>query len=253
MTRLGMDDDAVRTLAGRLDEQAKTIAGLVGQVEGVVVRIRVGWRGQDADSFVGQWHNQLRPAMQRAQDSISGLAQSARNNAAAQERISAVLSTPTGHPAQTGTVMHAGSASMSIAAGYAAAFKLATPPGTVLGDDGQCVQVFTDYNVNFVHGQPVGVGANHGAREFYERFDSLPGLGQYYDKVPPTTLPQAGDVVVWGAQVGGGYGHIAVCTASTGTSFEVVEQNNPEGAPVRDTTYTSMSNVIGYLRPKQPS
>jgi WXG100 family type VII secretion target len=253
MTRLGMDDDAVRTLAGRLDEQAKTIAGLVGQVEGVLSRMHVSWRGQDADSFVGRWQNQLRPAMQRAQESISGLAQSARNNAAAQERTSAVVGAPGGVAGHAGAAAHVNSSSTSIGAGYAAAFKLATPAGTVLGNDGQCVQVFTDYNLNFVHGQPVGVGANHGAREFYERFDSLPALGRYYDKVPPTTLPQAGDVVVWGSQVGGGFGHIAVCTGSTGSSFEVVEQNNPEGAPVRDTTYTSMSNVIGYLRPKQPS
>ena len=254
MAKLGMDDDAVRTLAGRLDEQAKAISGLVGQIEGVVSRMRTAWHGHDADTFVDWWHNQHRPALQRAQDSISGLAQSARSNAAAQEQTSAVkVDAGAGAAAHVGAHTSTAGAPASIGASYAAAFKAATPPGTILGDDGQCVQVFTAYNLNFVHGQPVGVGAGHGAREFYERFDSLPALGRFYDKVPASTLPQPGDVVVWGAQVGDGYGHIAVCTSSTGASFDVVEQNDPEGAPVRDTTYTSMSNVIGYLRPKQPS
>jgi WXG100 family type VII secretion target len=103
MAKLGMDDDAVRTLAARLDEQAKAITGLVGQIDGVVFHIRAAWNGHDAESFVGWWHNQHRPALERAQDSISGLAQSARNNATAQERTSAVTVT-----AQAGAAAPAG-------------------------------------------------------------------------------------------------------------------------------------------------
>jgi len=90
MAKLGMDDEAVRALAGQLDGHAKAIIGLVGQVEGVVSRMRSTWRGHDADAFTGWWHNQHRPALQRAHVSISGLAQSARNNAAAQQNASSL-------------------------------------------------------------------------------------------------------------------------------------------------------------------
>ena len=251
MAKLGMDDQAVRALAGRLDEHATAIAGLVGQIEAVVSRMHVSWHGDDAAGFVGWWHSQHRPALQRAQSAIAGLARSARNNAADQDRVSAVA---TGSPAGP-TAAHAASdpaRGTSTGAGYAAAFKASMTPGRYVGD-GQCVEVFEAYNTGFVHAPYVGVGAGNGARLFYERFDSLPSLSTYYDRIPPAAPPQPGDVVVWGAQPGNDYGHIAVCTGANGTSFDVVEQNAPAGAPVRDSTYTSMAHVLGYLRPKSPA
>jgi WXG100 family type VII secretion target len=251
MAKLGMDDQAVRALAGQLDGHAKAIAGLVGQIEGVVSRMHVSWHGDDATSFVNWWHNQHRPALQRAHDAITGLAQSARNNATEQDRVSAVATGGQAGPVAAHAAPHPAPAT-SVGAGYAAAFKASMTPGTYVGDH-QCVDVFEAYNTGVVHAPYVGVGSGNGARLFYERFDSLPDLGKYYDKIPPSAPPQAGDVVVWGAQPGNSYGHIAVCTGANGASFDVVEQNAPWGAPVRDSTYTSMAHVLGYLRPKPPA
>jgi WXG100 family type VII secretion target len=140
MAKLGMDDEAVRSLAGQLDGHAKAIIGLVGQVEGVVSRMRTTWHGHDADAFTGWWHNQHRPAMQRAHDSICGLAQSARNNATAQESASS----PTADVHAGGVAAHAGQHSSTVKSapppsldGYHAAYANHDPALRPY-DEGQC-------------------------------------------------------------------------------------------------------------------
>lgn len=75
-----------------------------------------------------------------------------------------------------------------------------------------------------------------------------------YTKIKNTAsaYPQAGDVIVWNATAGGGYGHIAVVIGSSkeDDSFTVIEQNNPLGGACRVYTYKNWNGVIGWLRPK---
>jgi WXG100 family type VII secretion target len=84
----GMDIQAVRSLAGQLDQQASHIQDAVNQTSGLVGQLEGAWQGPDAQEFRGWWEQQHRPHMMACHDAISGLAQSARNNAQAQEDAS---------------------------------------------------------------------------------------------------------------------------------------------------------------------
>lgn len=82
MTNLtGMDVVEVTRLAQRLANQAVEIQSTIGMIDGIASRISESWSGPDATEFVGWWYHQHRPALQRAQSDLSGLAQSALNNA----------------------------------------------------------------------------------------------------------------------------------------------------------------------------
>ncbi len=75
----------------------------------------------------------------------------------------------------------------------------------------------------------------------------------YFEKIVNslTAYPEAGDIVVWNENVGGGFGHTAIATGkNNGDAFEVLEQNNPTGVGVRLHTYRNYANVIGWLKPK---
>jgi len=65
----------------------------------------------------------------------------------------------------------------------------------------------------------------------------------------PEAIPQAGDIVVWGHQIGTA-GHIAIATGKADlNSLEVFEQNNPLGSAPKVNT-RSYYGVLGWLRPK---
>jgi uncharacterized protein YukE len=83
-----MDVNAIQALAGQLDAEAQRLVGIIGSVESLVRRAGAEWHGPSSIQFAADWHNRYRPAMQRAHDSIAGLASSARNNAAEQVRAS---------------------------------------------------------------------------------------------------------------------------------------------------------------------
>ena len=86
---IGMDTDAVRKVASRLDAEAQRLSAVISTTDSKVRLIQQHWRGHNAQDFVGRWQHQYRPALLRAHESISGLAQSARNNASAQDQTSA--------------------------------------------------------------------------------------------------------------------------------------------------------------------
>jgi CHAP domain-containing protein/N-acetylmuramoyl-L-alanine amidase-like protein len=61
-------------------------------------------------------------------------------------------------------------------------------------------------------------------------------------------VPQLGDIMVWNRNVGGGYGHVAICTGEGDTNYFVsLDQNwaTPKAVYVRH----SYDHVIGVLRP----
>lgn len=88
MTRVGMDVEAVRGLAGQLDHKAEGIRSLVREIEAVVHNLRSNWDGRDATQFADQWWPQHRNELNKAAEAIAGLSQSAKNNASEQEQVS---------------------------------------------------------------------------------------------------------------------------------------------------------------------
>lgn len=108
----------------------------------------------------------------------------------------------------------------------------------------QCVDLIQFYNRDVV-GAPRLSG---NAKDLFGNASA-----NHYHKLGAGTAPAKGDVAVWGASVGGGYGHAGIVTADLGGSVRILSQNNH--APYNGTTPTeiismSKSGIIGYLRPK---
>lgn len=90
MTTLGMDVDAIRALADRLDGEAQRIQHIIGVVDGIVRRSSADWHGSVAQRFASEWYGRFKPTLERAYDSVAGLASSARDNARDQDAASGV-------------------------------------------------------------------------------------------------------------------------------------------------------------------
>ncbi|GAA1702911.1 CHAP domain-containing protein [Dietzia cercidiphylli] len=108
----------------------------------------------------------------------------------------------------------------------------------------QCVDLIQFYNRDVV-GAPRLSG---NAKDLFGN-----ASGTHYHKLGSGTAPVKGDVAVWGASVGGGYGHAGIVLADQGGSVRILSQNNH--APYNGTTPTeiismSKAGIIGYLRPK---
>lgn len=85
---LGMDVDAVRGVATKLDALTHALAQILGAVDGLARHASSFWLGPDAHEFNDWWTNQHKPALERVHEAMRELAQSARNNADEQERAS---------------------------------------------------------------------------------------------------------------------------------------------------------------------
>ncbi len=82
----------------------------------------------------------------------------------------------------------------------------------------------------------------------------MPGARKdFFDWIPntPTGVPQPGDIIVWGSQVGQ-YGHTAIFIDGNAQSFRSFDQNWPVGsaAHIQAHNYTG---VLGWLRLKKPN
>lgn len=88
MARLGMDPDVVERIGTQLKSQADQIDGVISAIEGLIGEARAAWEGPDSQQFNDWWNSQHRPALTNARDAISGLGQSAMNNAADQRTVS---------------------------------------------------------------------------------------------------------------------------------------------------------------------
>ena len=85
---LGMDVEQIKSVGAQLQVQADQIGGVISAIEGLIGTAIASWTGNDATQFQDWWNSQHRPALMAAQEAISGLGQSALNNAAAQESVS---------------------------------------------------------------------------------------------------------------------------------------------------------------------
>jgi uncharacterized protein YukE len=89
MAMVGMDVEAVRGVATSLNGQADAIDGVITTIDGLITNAISVWQGSDATQFQDWWNSQHKPALMNAREAIAGLAQSANNNASAQETASA--------------------------------------------------------------------------------------------------------------------------------------------------------------------
>ena len=113
---------------------------------------------------------------------------------------------------------------------------------------GQCVDLFRFY-VKEVLGldQPKSVG---GAKEFWSNYETDPILNSNFIKIKntPEGLPESGDVMLWSARAGDGYGHVAIFLEGDLNKFTSLDQNWPTVSKCTKTEHT-YTNVLGWLRP----
>jgi len=106
----------------------------------------------------------------------------------------------------------------------------------------QCVDLANGY-IRDVLGLPIIEWTN--ACDFPEK-----GGDKYeYIENTPLGVPEKGDLIIWGASLNGGYGHIAVFVEGGVGSFRSFDQNYPTNSPCHIQGHY-YKNVIGWMRKK---
>lgn len=118
----------------------------------------------------------------------------------------------------------------------------------------QCVDLIKLY-LNKVFGLNPGAWGN--AYEYYANWTAYTTeLQKNFNRIAntPDFIPIKGDIMVWNTNVGGGYGHVAICTGEGDTSyFYSYEQNsNGHNEPMMKIRH-NYTNVYGVLRAKDQS
>ena len=253
MARMGMDVEAVESIAKGIQSDADRLGQLTTSIEALVRRLPGLWEGADAMRFVNDWWPQHRKTLGAVQESVRGLGQSALNNASEQRQASGVSSSNGGGPAAP--TAPTAPAPIAVDAGRAAA--VTSWGDGVVGrafdvdhsDGVQCVDLVKKY-VSDTVGVPENVSGVHGnADEIYANASS-----QYFDKIPVGGTPQPGDIVCVGPNgYSPDYGHVAVVESVSGGTLHLIEQSGAD--PARGTFRGTLSSVEvaaiqGYLRPK---
>jgi hypothetical protein len=130
MTLTGMNPAEVRQLAEQLRRGSEQLRNIVSQVDGRIAHS--SWAGRDSEIFKHQWWPAHRRALLLAAESVSGLGQSARNNADEQERASAASTA-----APVAQAM--GAAVSGVAVGSESQARAATPAGADSGSSAGAV------------------------------------------------------------------------------------------------------------------
>lgn len=116
--------------------------------------------------------------------------------------------------------------------------------------DGQCVDLFRQYNHEVLGiNQPKGVV---GAADFWLAYDTDSVLNTNFEKITnsDTFIPKEGDVAIWNKKMGGGFGHVGVCTGKGDlNTFESFDQNWSKISYCELVTH-NYSSFYGVLRPK---
>ena len=117
---------------------------------------------------------------------------------------------------------------------------------------GQCFDLYRQYVkevLNLPQSKPT---RDSGAASLWTDFDSDPILVDNYNKVENTAdfIPNPGDIAIWNRRMGGGYGHVAICTGKGDlNTFESFDQNWSKISYCELVTHT-YSSFYGVLRPK---
>jgi surface antigen/uncharacterized protein YukE len=268
MAQLGMDVDAVEAAGRQLQAKAQSIDAIVANLDKTVASLNGVWDGKDAQTFIHEWWPDHRKALATVSQSVGGLGQSALNNASEQRKASGSNGGGAGFGAGSGgaTLSHNDSTggrdivadAPAIAGAYFRAQKMndwaATAVGRGIDVDhaygNQCVDVINDYANKIFPGVPHGTSLGGGnAKDIFANSSST-----YFDKIPSSGTPEAGDIVCIAGTSDNGYGgHVAVVESvdSNGT-VHLIEQdgNHPDGVTYRDTLDASDHAALqGYLRP----
>lgn len=87
MTMLGMDTDGVRQLATKFTSSAEEIRSLMNSLNSQIHGVQ--WTGQDHDRFLHSWDGQHMTQLRQVAEALDAAATDARNNASAQDQVSA--------------------------------------------------------------------------------------------------------------------------------------------------------------------
>lgn len=115
----------------------------------------------------------------------------------------------------------------------------------------QCVDLATQWTA-----EAYGVGFlptpySGGARDLWEGFDNIPSLRDNFVRIAntPDFVPQEGDLVIWNANYGQGYGHVSIATGKGDrNTFESFDQN--WGGQYAHLVAHNYDGVYGVLRHK---
>lgn len=114
---------------------------------------------------------------------------------------------------------------------------------------GECVSLAKTYALahDNVPANVLYCSKTGGARDLYEQYDGL--IPKYYSRIPFGKPAKRGDLIVWGADMGG-YGHIAIIQKVLGSQQWLVFQQL--GTPIFHTASLDTVSVkpLGYLRKK---
>lgn len=115
----------------------------------------------------------------------------------------------------------------------------------------QCVDLIKMY-LNKVFGIKPGSWGN--AKYYWLNFSKHSELTKNFTKIENTAsfVPQAGDIMVWNGNVGGGSGHVAICTGEGNTSEFYSYDQNWNGKAMHKVKH-DYDDVYGVLRPKNQS
>mgnify|MGYP002795275094 FL=1 len=112
----------------------------------------------------------------------------------------------------------------------------------------QCVDLIKAY-LNKVFGIKPGSWGN--AKYYWLNFSKHSELTKNFTKIKNTAsfVPQAGDIMVWNGNAGGGCGHVAICTGEGNTSEFYSYDQNWNGKEMHKVKH-DYDDVYGVLRPK---
>ncbi|MFW6773263.1 CHAP domain-containing protein [Nocardioides sp. CPCC 205120] len=145
-----------------------------------------------------------------------------------------------------------GSTGAARAAAAAQAFRNAYV-GRAVDVDGYYGAQCWDLAARFTLDNGIGTvytGGNTGAANAYLLYGSN-GNARAFERhanvsTDPSSVPRAGDLLVWDTSWGGGYGHIAIVLSANWNTVTVLQQN-PGAANVATYDYRG---VMGWLRPR---
>lgn len=115
----------------------------------------------------------------------------------------------------------------------------------------QCTDLIKLY-VDKVFGVSAGSASWGNAKYYYTKTPTK--LKNITTKIANTAsfVPQKGDIMVWNGNVGGGAGHVAICTGEGTTNYFCSYDQNWNGKAMTKVKHT-YDNVYGVLRPKDQS
>ena len=115
----------------------------------------------------------------------------------------------------------------------------------------QCTDLIKLY-VDKVFGVSAGSASWGNAKYYYTNTPTK--LKNITTKIANTAsfVPKKGDIMVWNGNVGGGAGHVAICTGEGTTSYFYSYDQNWNGKAMHKVKH-DYDNVYGVLRPKDQS